>query len=234
VKVLLLFCGGTIVMRPSNEGPLKLSSQKETLKTILDFLPEIRKIAKVDIEFIANVDSSDISPEVWLKLGSVIEKNYSKYDGFVITHGTDTMAYSASALSFLLQDLGKPVVFTGAQLPGHIVGSDAQQNIVHALMCSTLDLSGVFLVFRDFLFEGVRVTKVSESKFQAFKTVGYTPLAEFCVDMKFLKTPLKRHSRSCFSKGEFEKDVAVLTLFPGITTRCIEMCLDSGVKGIVL
>mmetsp|Transcript_5324 Transcript_5324/g.10273 ORF Transcript_5324/g.10273 Transcript_5324/m.10273 type:complete len:141 (-) Transcript_5324:857-1279(-) len=110
-RVLVLFCGGTLIMRPDAEGVLNVNDDiEEAVDQIMNFDPKISEVADLSVRVVENIDSTDMTPEIWDKLGSVIDEEYDDYEGFVITHGTDTMAYTASALSFTLTDLGKPVV----------------------------------------------------------------------------------------------------------------------------
>ncbi len=131
-KVLILFCGGTIVMEEKEDGSLNVPDDKNKAIEILKSIePKLSSIADYGIEYIANIDSTNITPEEWDKILYAIKKNYKNYDGFVITHGTDTMAYTASALSIAIKGLGKPVVLTGAQIPGSKMESDARRNLVN-------------------------------------------------------------------------------------------------------
>jgi L-asparaginase len=234
MKILILFCGGTIVMNESSRGPLRLTSNTDALESLLSLVPKVDKLASVDVEFIANVDSSNMTPSLWIELAKTIKTQYENYEGFVITHGTDTMAYSAAALSFLLQDIGKPVIFTGSQIPGFNIHSDARINLVYALQSALMNLSGVYLLFHNELFIGSRVTKVSESSLQAFDSVCSLPLATFGVDTDFHQNSPKRLDTPCNIYGTFEKNIAVLTLFPGISSNILEVLIQGGVKGIVL
>ena len=134
-RVLVLFCGGTLIMRPdiTDGGALTVNEDiDDAVEQILNFDPKIREIADLTVRVVENIDSTDMTPDIWDELGAVIYEEYEKYEGFVITHGTDTMAYTASALSFSLCDLGKPVVLTGSQIPGGKLGTDARRNFVNA------------------------------------------------------------------------------------------------------
>lgn len=146
-RVLLLFCGGTLIMRENAEdGSLVVNEKDDAIKMLLEMEPKLQKeVATLSVEFIDNIDSSNMSPQIWDRLGQVIFDNYEKYDGFVITHGTDTMAYTSSALSFVLQDLGRPVVITGAQIPGARIETDARRNFVNAVRIATLDRAGTLI-----------------------------------------------------------------------------------------
>jgi len=119
MKILILFCGGTLVMKEAKDGALLVMEREEAIDMLLNLEPKLKKEVDLDVHYIDNIDSSNIKPEHWDRISEVIAKKYDDYDGFVITHGTDTMAYTASALSFSLQNLGKPVAITGSQIPGN-------------------------------------------------------------------------------------------------------------------
>jgi L-asparaginase/Glu-tRNA(Gln) amidotransferase subunit D len=144
-KVLLLFCGGTLIMKENpDDGSLVVNEKDEAIRMLLEMEPKLQKeVASLSVEFIDNIDSSNMDPHIWDRLGKVIFDNYHSYDGFVITHGTDTMAYTSSALNFILQDLGRPVVITGAQIPGGRIETDARRNFVNAVRIATLDRAGM-------------------------------------------------------------------------------------------
>ena len=125
-KVLVLFCGGTLIMRENKDGSLVVNDKEVAIDMLLNLEPRLKEeVASISVEYVDNIDSSNMSPRQWHSIGTIIKESYDKYDGFVITHGTDTMAYTASALSFILQDIGKPVVLTGAQIPAGRIASDA-------------------------------------------------------------------------------------------------------------
>lgn len=130
----------------ADDGSLVVSEKDDAIQMLLEMEPKLQKeAATLSVEFIDNIDSSNMSPQIWDRLGQVIFDNYEKYDGFVITHGTDTMAYTSSALSFVLQDSGRPVVITGAQIPGARIETDARRNFVNAVRIATLDRAGTLI-----------------------------------------------------------------------------------------
>jgi L-asparaginase/Glu-tRNA(Gln) amidotransferase subunit D len=144
-KILVLFCGGTLIMRENPEdGSLVVNEKDAAIELLLGMEPRLQKeVATLSVEFIDNIDSSNMNPQIWNRLGQVIHQKYHDYDGFVITHGTDTMAYTSSALSFVLQDIGRPVVITGAQIPGGRLETDARRNFVNAVRIAALDRAGM-------------------------------------------------------------------------------------------
>jgi len=233
-KILVLFCGGTLVMEENKKGALATPNKSKSIQNLLNIEPNIKKIAKLEVEYVDNIDSTNMEPAHWDKMVDVISKNYDKYDGFVITHGTDTMAYTSSALSFALQNLGKPVVLTGAQIPGGKIETDARRNFVNAVRVATMDVAGVFLVFDEEIIRGSRASKVSESKLDAFETINQELLGEIRVDVRFHHDHLKRHKKKLKAMSGFEPRVLAITLVPGLTEEILENILDSDIKGIVL
>ena len=190
------------------------------------------------------IDSSDVNPTLWKKLAEIVYENYNRYDGFVILHGTDTMAYSASALSFMLEDLNKPVVFTGSQLPVGVRRSDAKENLLTAIEVATAqDLDGdaivpeVTIFFEDKLFRGNRTTKKSAQRFAAFNSYNYEPLAEAGVHIRYY--PARVHYNDNHIplrlRTNIDENVAILKIFPGISEQVVRAILNiPGLRAVVL
>lgn len=233
-KILILFCGGTIVMVKNKEGVWNKGSTKEAIKSLMNLEPRIHEVANIDFEYIDNIDSTNLTSMHWDKISGVIAKNYDKYDGFVITHGTDTMAYTASALSWTLQNLGKPVVITGSQIPGSQIETDARRNFVNSVRLATMDVAGVMLVFDEEIILGARASKVSESKLDAFETINWDDLGEIRIDIRLSDEHKKRHDRPLNLQKGFEESIAVITLFPQMHVPSLDAILDTGIKGLVL
>ena len=235
-RVLVLFCGGTLIMRPDADGVLNVNEDiDEAVDQILNFDPKIGQVANLSVQVVENIDSTDMRPEIWDKLGTVINEEYDNYEGFVITHGTDTMAYTASALSFTLCDLGKPVVLTGSQIPGGRIATDARRNFVNAVRVATLNKAGVMIVFDVDILLGSRATKVSESKLDAFRQMNWSLLGEIRTDIQFSQDARERHDRPLIFRPGFECRVVVFTLFPGFPATIIDQTIRSGnVRGIIL
>ncbi len=199
---------------------------------------------KVDsTSFSPIVDSSDMSPEKWIKLAHIIEENYSIYDGFVVLHGTDTMAYTASALSFMLQNLDKPVVFTGSQLPLSTLRTDGKENLITALdIASTYTndqamVPEVSIFFQDKLYRGNRTTKYNAEHFRAFRSDNYPPLAEVGIHIKYNHPYIfKPDPKKEFSVAKkMDNNVGLLKLFPGMSQVYLETILKTpGLKALVL
>ncbi|HOA14670.1 MAG TPA: asparaginase, partial [Myxococcota bacterium] len=182
-RVLILFCGGTIIMKEGPDGGLKAPSRKEAVATLKAIEDRLSTIADFDIHFVENIDSSNMRPTDWDNILAAIEQNYDRYDGFVVTHGTDTMAYTAAALSLAIKNLGKPVVLTGSQIPGSRLETDARRNLVNAMKLATMDVSGVFVVFDERVILGSRASKASESRLDAFVSINAQDAGEIRADI---------------------------------------------------
>ena len=242
-KVLLISTGGTITMVRDAATRALVPADMETFKA---FMPELfAGEVEVDIQaFSPLIDSSDINPACWVRMAQMVYDHYDEYDGFVILHGTDTMSYSASALSFMLENLSKPVVFTGSQLPVGVLRSDAKENLLTAIeIAAAQDEEGnaivpeVTIYFEDRLFRANRTTKRNAEHFSAFNSYNYPALAKAGVHITYQphlvhysdpNAPLRLHK-------DFDTNVAVLKLFPGIQQPVVHALLRTrGLKGVVL
>lgn len=212
---------------------------------VIDKIPELKALdLKITvISFPEPTDSSNINISHWQDIGYIIYENYSQYDGFVILHGTDTMAYTASALSYMLEGLNKPVIFTGAQIPIGSTRSDARENLITALeIASTTEdghpvISEVGIYFNFYLMRGNRSQKLRSSQFAAFESENYPYLAESGVTIEYNKAaimPFRPGLKLKLHKG-FDSNVTILKLFPGISKNVVESILGTpGLKGVVL
>lgn len=211
---------------------------------LLNKIPELKQLdCEIDtISFDNPIDSSNMNPEKWVKIARIIEENYAKFDGFVVLHGSDTMSYSASALSFMLENLGKPVVFTGSQLPIGDLRTDAKENLITAIQIASLQQKGkpiineVCLYFEYKLYRGNRTTKINAEHFNAFASPNYAPLAESGVHLK-INTELfgKRSQKKLIVHKELDDNVAIVKMFPGINESVLSAIVGiPGLKGIVL
>jgi L-asparaginase len=234
VKILILFCGGTLVMEENASGALVTPPPEKALATLRRMEPRLQNAADLWFSWIDNIDSTNMSPEHWDRIAQVIGENYDSYDGFIVTHGTDTMAYTASALTWSLGNLGKPVILTGAQIPGSRLESDAHRNFVNAVRVATLDLSGVILVFGEEILLGCRATKVSESKLDAFQSVNRPRLGEIRTEIRLEEDHPRRRPEPLEVRPGFEGQVAVLSLAPGKPVSMLVALLQSGIRGLVL
>ena len=239
--ILLIYTGGTIgSFRDDRTGSLK----PLPFSNIRNLLPEIDQLdIELDHLSLQNpVDSSDMNAEVWAELAELIEKNYAQYDGFVVLHGTDTMAYTASALSFMLRGLGKPVIFTGSQLPVNIIRTDGRENLVTALEIAALQYEGkpavreVCIYFEYKLYRGNRAVKVSAEHFNAFDSPNFPPLGEAGVHIELNHKYLRKKTRAKLTVFKTVcAEIAVLKLFPGMNPQVLESVLRTpNLKALVL
>jgi L-asparaginase len=233
-KVLLIYTGGTIGMvQDAKTGSLVPFNFEHLLQQI----PELTKF-NIEIEvcsFSPVIDSSNMNPQIWEKLCKIISKNYHLVDGFVILHGSDTMAFTASALSFMLHNLSKPVILTGSQLPIGTIRTDGKENLITAIEIAASKSKGksivneVCIYFEYKLYRGNRTHKFNSEHFDAFQSPNYQYLAKAGVHIDYNKNALQPLSKLPFEiKTKLSNRVAVLTLFPGISYDIIEMVLSSG------
>lgn len=241
-KILLIYTGGTIGMKKDFEtGALKAFNFSKLLQRI----PEL-KLLDCEIETISfekPIDSSNMNPEKWADIATIIEDNYSCYDGFVVLHGSDTMSYSASALSFMLENLSKPVIFTGSQLPIGDLRTDAKENLITAIQIASLRENGnpviseVCLYFEYKLYRGNRTTKANAEHFNAFISPNYPHLIESGVHLKMNKElflPLKKELKLKVHKT-LDTNVVIVKMFPGMNETVLAAIFNiSNLKGIVL
>ena len=236
-KVLIVYTGGTIGMVQDANGSLK----PYPMRHIYDVVPELRSCAyQIDTCQMENIiDSSNITPSNWIELAEIIERNYEDYDGFVILHGTDTMAYTASALSFMFKNLTKPIILTGSQLPMGVLRTDGRENIICALelaSCREAYIPEVCLFFENRLYRGNRSTKVSAENFDAFTSYNYPSLALAGIRFSFKKHLfLKRPDKPLEVRKNFDRNIAVLKLFPGITPNAVDAILHTkDLHGVII
>lgn len=241
-KILLIYTGGTIgMMKDFETGALKAFNFSKLSQRI----PELKQL-ECEIETISfddPIDSSNINPGMWDQIATIIEENYETYDGFVVLHGSDTMSYSASALSFMLENLAKPVIFTGSQLPIGDLRTDAKENLITAIQVASLQAKGkpviqeVGLYFEYKLYRGNRTTKINAEHFNAFTSPNYPAIAESGVHLKVeqhLFLPQKGGKKLIVHKN-LDNHVFVLKLFPGINEAAMKAIVHiPNLKGIVI
>ena len=236
-SILMIYTGGTIGMK---QDPQDLTLKPFDFHQILDEVPELKKFAlRIDsYTFDPLIDSSDVEPSFWQSLAllaSLIQERYDEYDGFVVLHGTDTMAYSASALSFMLENLAKPVVFTGSQLPIGVPRTDGKENLISAVeIASAKDPEGhprvpeVSIFFNSKLLRGNRSIKISSEDFSAFKSPNCPPLAEAGISIKYndsvIRRPLDWDEHLRISTN-LDTRVSILKVHPGITPQVMKYFL---------
>lgn len=243
-RILMIYTGGTIGMI---ENPVSHALEPFHFDNLLKNVPKISMLDfDVDtFQFEHPIDSSAMNPTHWTEIVKIVEKNYDAYDGFVVLHGTDTMAYTASALSFMLENLSKPVIITGSQLPIGEVRTDGEENLITALQvaaakdsCGNQMVQEVAILFESYLWRGNRSTKHSSSNFNAFTSNNYPCLAKIGLGISFNDYALLRSSQK--EEGlkvhyGMDNNVIYLDLFPGIKEEHVSHFLNTpGVKGVVM
>lgn len=241
-SILIIYTGGTIGMV---NDPVTGTLVPINFRHISDQVPELRRFGFTldTITFDPVIDSSDVTPETWTAMANTICDNYGIYDGFVVLHGTDTMAYSASALSFMLRGLEKPVIFTGAQLPIGVLRTDGKENLITAIEIAAARENGLPLVpevciyFENRLLRGNRTVKSSSEHFNAFSSPNLPPLAEAGLQIRYRRDIIRYPTvrRPLEVSDTFESGVAVLRLFPGIGKATVHSVLAApGLRGLIL
>jgi L-asparaginases, type I len=234
-SILLVYTGGTIGMRQDSSS---MTLKPFDFSQILEEVPELNKFAlKIDsYTFDPLIDSSDVEPSLWKQICMVIKKNYDKYDGFVVLHGTDTMAYTASVMSFLMENLAKPVVLTGSQLPIGAPRTDGKENLISAVeIASAKDSSGhpmvpeVCIYFNSMLLRGNRCTKVSSEDFTAFRSPNYPVLAEAGISIRYNEDLIRKPEswdEPLSVNLNLDTRISILKVHPGITPQVMKyfMC----------
>lgn len=242
-RLMLIYTGGTIGMiRNPETGSLETFNFDHLCKHV----PEIQDFdyAIQNYQFDPPIDSSDMHPGLWRKLVKIIDYNYDRFDGFIILHGTDTMAYTASALSFMLENLGKPVILTGSQLPIGVLRTDGKENLLTAIeLAAAQDANGhpmvpeVCVFFGQHLYRGNRCTKSNSEHFNAFSSYNYPALAKAGININYKPENIRYMKQSAPFTPHYETDnsVVALTLFPGIQQSLIEGVLSMpNIKGVIL
>jgi len=235
-NIYVAYTGGTIGMKKSAQGYVPAAGH---LSQCVENLPEFFRdeMPRFDIhEYTPLMDSSDMTPSDWVRIARDIERNYHQYDGFVILHGTDTMAYTASALSFMLQDLSKPVIVTGSQIPLSALRSDGQINLLNALyIAANYPINEVSLFFNNTLFRGNRATKADANGFNAFSSPNYPSLLEAGIQIKLNAGKLGKPPTVPMSVAEMTpQPIGVVMLYPGISAKLIDNMMQQPVKALII
>jgi L-asparaginase len=232
-RILLIATGGTIASKDNGNG----LTPSIDVNILLDYIPVIRQMCHVTGISIMNIDSSNMNTAYIASISECIMKNYNNYDGFVITHGTDTCAYTAAALSYQLVNLSKPVILTGSQLPIDAEGTDAVINLTHALIYSCEDISGVFLAFSDKLIKGTCAKKIKAKSFDAFESINYPVIATIQNSTVIYNNYTSKAVRNTGKKFHIETDmctdIAVISLFPGMDLRIFDY-INPSCRGIII
>lgn len=243
LTILIIYTGGTIGMM---ENPETGALENFDLEHFRHNVPELNRFNyEIDAQtFNPPIDSSDMEPKYWVKLARLISEQYERYDGFVVLHGTDTMAYTASALSYMLENLGKPVIITGSQLPIGQLRTDGKENLLTSIeIAAARDADGkpivpeVCIFFENRLMRGNRTTKINAEGFNAFRSYNCPSLAHAGIHIKYERHLIRQPDPSRPFRPHFLMDnhVIILTLFPGIRKEYVEaVCRLEGVRGIIL
>ena len=241
-SILIIYTGGTIGMI---QNPETGALESFDFNHLLNHVPELKQL-NINIDsrtFTPPIDSSDMEPELWSRIVTIIEENYDRYDGFVILHGTDTMSFTASALSFMLEDLMKPVILTGSQLPIGALRTDGKENLITAIeiaAAKTADgnpvVPEVCVFFQEKLMRGNRTTKVNSESFGAFNSNNYPTLAKAGTDIQFHTRNIKKYVPGLKLKAHhgYDSNIIILSLFPGIQQEVVERVLETKeLRGVI-
>lgn len=242
-RILIIYTGGTIGMI---ENPETGALENFDFDHFRNHVPELRQFNyHIDaLAFAPPIDSSDMEPRYWIKMAHIIADHYDRYDGFVLLHGTDTMAYTASALSYMLENVGKPVIITGSQLPIGQLRTDGKENLLTSIeIAAARDQMGrpmvpeVCIFFESRLMRGNRTTKINSEGFNAFRSFNLPSLAHAGIHIKYEEHLIRRPQPGTVFEPHFllDNNVMILTLFPGIRKEVVDTCLNvSGLRAVVL
>jgi L-asparaginase len=223
-KILIIHTGGTFGMMPMH--PSKTLAPSDIHEQIMNYVPEISDIARIETVIPFNLDSSNITIRHWKILVEIILKHMNEFDGFVIVHGTDTLAYTASALSFMLKGIPKPIVLTGAQRPLAEIRTDARTNLINSVEIATVGKPEVTVFFGYQLYRGNRCTKISTSRYSAFESPNFPPLAEVGIEIQFNQVPPVPESEfEVFT--DFIPGVEIIHIYPGLKNTYLEYLINA-------
>lgn len=233
-KILLIATGGTIACSDEGEG----LAPRYNIEELLSYVPEVKKSCQISGKHIMNIDSSNMNPKHWVHIAQTIYDNYNEYDGFVVTHGTDTMAYTSSALTYMLRNIGKPVVITGAQYSIEEFGTDAKQNLRDAIRFSLEDIGGVFVAFDGKIINGTRAMKVKTKSLDAFESVNYPYIANVKYGKVYYENDIHnklnlKNNKELILDSSMCTDILVIKLFPGIKPKIFDF-IKKEYKGVII
>ena len=231
-RIAVLYVGGSIGM-VSNVATGRIEPI-ESLVEIHRFIPELQRDVSLDFHSIANLGSSEVTPTHWAQIAEKIQSLYDERDGFVVIHGTNTMSYTASALSFALQNLSKPIVLTGSLKPIDDLGSDARMNLTYAIETALLDIAEVCIVLGPHVLRGNRAKKADQSMIETFQSPKYPDLAEFNVTTKLYPSRIVRRKRTLSVHTTFDPNIVSIMLHPGMPQMYFDALLAAKPHGIVL
>ncbi|MFA6259011.1 MAG: asparaginase [Candidatus Peribacteraceae bacterium] len=231
-NIALLYVGGSIGMKMNQK-----TGRIEPIESLIEihrFLPELQREVALKFFSLTNVGSSEVMPEHWAEVARTIESIYDEFDGFVVVHGTNTMSYTAAALSFALQGLSKPIVMTGAILPINDIAGDGRMNLIYAIRTAQLDIAEVCVVLGPQALRGTRIKKVDQSLFRTFDTPSMAPLAQFNSRVHLSPERMVRRKRTMHCHPHFDDNVVLITLHPGMSATYLDAILAARPHGIVL
>lgn len=231
-SVAILYVGGSIGMVRNRK-----TGRIEPVHSLVEFhryIPDVQREVKLEFKSIANVGSSEVTPEHWAEIAETITKLHDHVDGFVVIHGTNTMAYTAAALTFALKNLAKPVVLTGSIMPIDELGSDGPMNLTYAIRAALLDIAEVCIALGPKVLRGSRAKKAQQSLFETFESPKFPPLATFNPSVDLHPWRIVRRKRTLECKAAFDPHVASITLHPGMPDALFDAMLKSKPHGIVL
>lgn len=231
-KIAVLYVGGSIGMiRSRKTGRIE---PIESLVEIHRFIPDAQREVQLDFHLISNLGSSEVTPTHWIDIAKMIQRLYDSVEGFVIIHGTNTMAYTAAALSFALQNLSKPIVLTGSLMPIDDLGSDARMNLTNAIRTAELDIAEVCIALGPRVLRGTRAKKSDQSILETFDSPKFPPIAEFNTAVQLHPWRIVRRKRTLAVEPNFDPNVVSITLHPGMPDAYFDALLQSKPHGIVL
>jgi L-asparaginase len=231
-RILIIHTGGTFGMTPmAPENTLRPGKIEQDIAT---HLPELNKLAEIHVEIPFNLDSSNIGPEQWIEVYRLLEKSYSEHDGFIIIHGTDTLVYSATAISFLTTKYTKPIIFTGSQRPLSAIRSDARSNLVNAVELATRDIPEVSVCFDNKLFRANRTKKQSIESYHGFDSPNYPPLARMGLNIQLFPELFLKKKKSINISPKFNNNILIISLFPGCAYEPFLPFLDSDCNAFII
>lgn len=206
----------------------------ESLNEIHRFLPELQREVALKFFTLTNVGSSEVTPEHWTEIARTIESIYDEFEGFVVVHGTNTMGFTAAALSFALQGLSKPVILTGAILPMNDIAGDGRMNLIYAIRAAQLDIAEVCVVLGPRVLRGSRTKKVNQSLIKTFDTPTLNTLVDFNVELRMSPLRIVRRKRTLSCHPTFDSNVVIVTIYPGMPEAYLDVILAAKPHGIVL
>ena len=231
-KILIIHTGGTFGMTPIE--PNQQLAPGNIQDQILKYIPEIEKIADIKVITPFNLDSSDIGISEWDTLSGLIHQNIEEFDGFVIIHGTDTMVYTASALSFSLRNIRKPVVLTGSQRPLSELRTDARFNLIDAVELATMSIPEVLIIFGQRILRGNRAKKISITNYNAFDSPNFPLIGEIGINIQINEEYILKPTADYFYESGFSRKLAVLSIYPSQNSGIFLPILDTDIKGVIL